>query len=131
LVAEARSLIEDQSVTASADTLMDLVETILVYKFPRLSRLEIQTMLHLPVTDLKQTRFYQEVFREGEESGEKKAELALVLRLLKRRLGTLTAAQQGQVERLSVADLGALGEDLLDFTRAADLDQWLQAARGG
>jgi len=65
-------------------------------------------MLHLPETDLKQTRFYQEVFREDEEIGEKrgesrgvkKGELSLVLRQLKRRLGGLTSEQQRQVEAL-------------------------------
>ena len=48
---------------------MDLIETILVYKLPNLSRDEIKAMLHLPDTDLKQTRFYQEVFAEGREEG--------------------------------------------------------------
>jgi predicted transposase YdaD len=92
-------------------------------------------MLHLPETDLKKTRFYQEVFREGAESGvkegERQGELALVLRLLKRRLGTITAAQPAQIERLSTTDLGALGEALLDFTQADDLDDWLQRSGGG
>ncbi len=37
--------------------LADFVETILVYKLPKLSRKEIQTMLGLINTDLKQTRF--------------------------------------------------------------------------
>lgn len=64
-------------------------------------------------------------------SGEKKAELALVLRLLKRQQGTLSVAQQDRVEHRSAADLGSLGEDLLDFAHAADLDHWLQGARGG
>ncbi|MGB5065333.1 MAG: Rpn family recombination-promoting nuclease/putative transposase, partial [Candidatus Competibacter sp.] len=43
----------------------DFVETILVYKLPQLNREEIQAMLGLIDTDLKQTRFYQEVFAEG------------------------------------------------------------------
>ncbi len=49
---------------------------------PDLSREEIRTMLHLPDTDLKETRFYREAFAEGEAKGE----LALVLRSLHRRL---------------------------------------------
>ena len=47
----------------------DLIETILVYKLPRLSREEIQRMLHLPEVELKQTRFYQDVFAEGRVEG--------------------------------------------------------------
>ena len=38
--------------------ILDLIETILVYKLPALSRKEIQTMLGLTHRDLKQTRFY-------------------------------------------------------------------------
>lgn len=126
MVTEAGKLIEEQCPAGHRDPVIDPIETILVYKFPKLTRAEIQTMLHLPETDLKKTRFYQEAFGEGEEAGE----LALVLRQLKRRLGGLTARQQGQIEQLPGEDLGALGEALLDFVSAADLDDWLQVRRG-
>jgi predicted transposase YdaD len=46
-----------------------LIETILVYKLPTLSREEIQAMLELTDVDLKQTRFYQDVFTEGRLEG--------------------------------------------------------------
>ncbi|MDA0211377.1 MAG: Rpn family recombination-promoting nuclease/putative transposase [Cyanobacteria bacterium FC1] len=39
----------------------------LVYKLPQASREEIATMLGL--TDLKQTRFYQDAFADGQEVG--------------------------------------------------------------
>jgi predicted transposase/invertase (TIGR01784 family) len=51
---------------------LDFIETILVYKLPRLSREEIKTMLALNEIELKQTRFYQEVVEEGRQEGEKK-----------------------------------------------------------
>jgi len=41
----------------------------MVYKFPQKSRQEIATMLG--VEDLKQTRFYQEVFAEGKQEGKR------------------------------------------------------------
>jgi predicted transposase/invertase (TIGR01784 family) len=47
--------------------LLELIETILVYKFPRMSRKEIETMFGL--SDLKQTRVYQEAKEEGKEEG--------------------------------------------------------------
>lgn len=47
--------------------IIDLIETIIVYKLPQASREEIAKMLGL--TDLKQTRFYQEAFAEGREEG--------------------------------------------------------------
>ena len=55
--------------TTLTTAIVNLVETILVYKLPTLSREEIQAMLELTDTDLKQTRFYQDVFTEGERTG--------------------------------------------------------------
>jgi predicted transposase YdaD len=52
--------------------ILDLVETILVYKFPRLTREAIRDMLQLPVADLQQTRFYQAVYGEGRQEGRQK-----------------------------------------------------------
>jgi predicted transposase YdaD len=79
-------------------------------------------MLHLPDVDLKQTRFYQDVLAEGLQLGE----AALILRLLRRRLGPLAPAQEARIQALPVTDLENLGEALLDFQTAADLTAWLQ-----
>lgn len=46
---------------------LELIETIIVYKFPQKTREEIATMLGLG--DLTQTRFYQEAFGEGRQEG--------------------------------------------------------------
>jgi predicted transposase/invertase (TIGR01784 family) len=51
--------------------IIDLIESIMVYKFPQMSRKEIAAMLG--VDDLKQTRFYQEVFTEGKQEGKLEA----------------------------------------------------------
>ena len=113
---------------------LDLIETSLVYKLPRLSREEIQRMLHLPEVELKQTRFYQDVFAEGRTEGhaeghaegQQQGEAALVLRQLRRRLGALSADLETQIRALPVADLEALGEALLDWQTPAELLAWLQ-----
>jgi hypothetical protein len=52
------------------------------------------------------------------------------MRLLKCRVGEPMAGQRAQIERLSVDELGALGEALLDFTGTEGLDRWLNGARG-
>ncbi|WP_017305115.1 Rpn family recombination-promoting nuclease/putative transposase, partial [Spirulina subsalsa] len=66
--------------------IIDLIETIVVYKLPQLSREEIAEMLGL--TDLKQTRFYQEAFEEGRQEGRQEgieqAQRNLIQRLLSR-----------------------------------------------
>ena len=41
-----------------------MIYTVFVYKFPKLSREEIETMLGL--SELKQTKVYQEAVEEGE-----------------------------------------------------------------
>jgi predicted transposase/invertase (TIGR01784 family) len=74
VVAEAQALLAEESTTDSGLTgvaLVDWVETLLVYKLPRLSREEIRKMLDIFNVELKQTRFYQEVFAEGLEEGHK------------------------------------------------------------
>jgi predicted transposase/invertase (TIGR01784 family) len=110
-----------------AERLIELIETIVVYTFPRLSREEIATMLGL--TDLvKDSRFYQETraeaLQEGREEGIKR-EKALILRLLQRKLGELPETVQEQVRQLPLERLEALGEALLDFEAVADLQGWL------
>jgi len=74
---EARTMLalvgEDSVVDKGlATTIVNLIETILVYKLPTLSREEIQAMLELTDVDLKQTRFYQDVFAEGYLEGHQK-----------------------------------------------------------
>ncbi|BAI91092.1 Rpn family recombination-promoting nuclease/putative transposase [Limnospira platensis] len=70
-IASAQQLIEQaQQILPPAPLrrdIIDLIETIVVYKLPQASREEIARMLGL--TDLKQTRFYQEAFTEGLQEG--------------------------------------------------------------
>ena len=51
----------------STAAIMEMIETIVVYKFPHLSREEIEHMLG--VSELKQTRVYQEALQEGRQEG--------------------------------------------------------------
>lgn len=136
--AEARELVTAPDSAADPLEILDLVETILVYKFPQCSREEIRTMLHLPETNLKQTQFYKDVFSEGRQEGRlegrlegrqegRQRELDLVLRLLERRLGPVSEADRARVSALPIEDLEALGEALLDFAGAADFAAWLAA----
>jgi predicted transposase YdaD len=62
---------------------------------------------------------------EGRQQGLEQGEKNVVLRQLKRRIGEIEAETQARVERLSLAQLEALSEALLDFTQAQDLTRWL------
>jgi predicted transposase YdaD len=82
-------------------------------------------MIGLPEVDLKQTRFYQDVFTEGRQEGRQEEALALVLRLLGRRFGLIDAALESRLRRLTLPQIEALADALLDFTTVTDLEEWL------
>jgi predicted transposase/invertase (TIGR01784 family) len=48
--------------------LLDLIETIIAYKFPHLTREEVRKMLHIPDIhlDIRKTQFYRDVFLRGD-----------------------------------------------------------------
>ena len=100
-------------------------------------------MLNLVDVDLKQTRFYQEVFAEGIQEGRQEGMqegwrkgrqeecVSLILRLLRRRFGAVDTAQMARIERLTLEQAEALAEDLLDFQIPADLKAWLEKPQSG
>ncbi len=103
--------------------IIELLTTIMVYKFENKSQREVEEMLGIT---LKETRVYREIKEEGIQEGEQR-EKSLVLRLLAKRVGELPQDVRQQVESLSLEQLENLGEALLDFTSMADLDAWLAA----
>ncbi|MDZ7991200.1 MAG: Rpn family recombination-promoting nuclease/putative transposase [Nostoc sp. EfeVER01] len=114
----ARFLLE-QARQQSEQAIIDLVTTIIVYKFSNLSREEIAAMLGL---NLEEPRAIREAKEEGREEGER----TIVLRLLNRRVGNIPDKLLSQIQGLSVEQLEALGDALLDFSSLADLEGWLQ-----
>ncbi|WP_050784654.1 DUF4351 domain-containing protein [Cylindrospermopsis raciborskii] len=50
----------------------------------------------------------------------------MVIRQLTRRLGGLSERRVGQIRQLSVPQLEALAESLLDFRDISDLEAWLK-----
>jgi predicted transposase/invertase (TIGR01784 family) len=125
--------------------IIEMITTIMVYRFTHLSRQEIEQMLG---TTLQETQVYQEAKAEGRQEGEQIGEqrgremgrqegeqrgaqreaVALSLRQLARRLrlDSLPDAFRTQVEQLALPQLEALSEALLDFQILADLEAWLQ-----
>ena len=64
---------------------------------------------------------------QGIEQGKKQEAVALILRQLNRRVGMLTPQQQERIQNLSTTELEDLGEALLDFTSARDLEVWFDS----
>jgi predicted transposase/invertase (TIGR01784 family) len=99
LIERTREEITDQS---SQRQLIDLIESIIIYKLPQKSREEIEAMFGL--SDLKQTRVYQEALAEGEEQGLERGlergERLVVENLLRVRFGELDPEIQAIISRI-------------------------------
>ncbi len=136
-IAQAKDLLARVRQRSSTEpqfaAIMELIETVIVYKFPKLSREAIEEMLGL--SELKQTRVYQDALQEGRQEGEQagllkgklEGEQSLILRLLTRRIGDVSSELQSQVQALSLTQLESLGEALLDFSELNDLVNWLKS----
>ncbi|PMB22382.1 hypothetical protein CEN47_19975, partial [Fischerella thermalis CCMEE 5319] len=75
---------------------------------------------------MRESVIYQEILEEGRQEGRQEGELALLLKLLTRRVGTLPPELQMQIQALPLTQIEELGEALLDFSELADLVAWLQ-----
>jgi predicted transposase/invertase (TIGR01784 family) len=83
---------------------------------------------------MRESVIYQEILQEGEQKGEErgilKGEQAVILRQLARRIGEVSPELQSQIQALSLYQLEALADALLDFSALADLRTWLQTNQG-
>ena len=108
---EARRLIDRNR---NSVAIINLVSTIILYKFCTLTRDEVDLMLGI---ELQQTRVYQDAHvEEGQR---------LVLKQLTRKLGIISPEIRSIINSLNIDRLESLGEDLLDFTQMSDLWAWL------
>ncbi|MFN4875023.1 MAG: Rpn family recombination-promoting nuclease/putative transposase [Aphanizomenon sp.] len=109
--------------------IIELLETVLLSKFSQLSRQEIEAMFL--VSDIKQTRVYQEAKQEGRqegrEEGKQNGEMILLIRQLSKKFGKLKDIYIENINSLNIEQLEKLGEALLDFTDINDLETWLES----
>ncbi|HLO86440.1 MAG TPA: DUF4351 domain-containing protein [Nostocaceae cyanobacterium] len=69
---------------------------------------------------------YQQDREQARQEGLQQGEQQLIIRLLNRRFGEIEPSLIAQIQRLSIVQLEALGEALLDFSGVADLEAWLE-----
>ncbi|MEG4853928.1 Rpn family recombination-promoting nuclease/putative transposase [Microcoleus sp. B5-D4] len=134
----ARSQREESE--AASRAIIEMLTTILVYKFTNLNRREAEAMLGIT---LEETRFYREAKEEGIEQGIEQGIVqgivqgreqegrALILRqlnrrLLNRRVGKLPESITNRIADLSIEQIETLAEELLDFQSIEDLEVWLE-----
>jgi predicted transposase/invertase (TIGR01784 family) len=116
--------IEQENDPEIQEQVLELIETVLVYKFPKLTRQEIEAMF--TYSDLKHTRVYQDAREEGEQRGLVKGQATMLLRLLNRKFGQISPSLRGKVNKLSAKQLENLAEALFDLETIADLSDWLK-----
>jgi predicted transposase YdaD len=98
----------------------------------------VSQILRWDMAVLRESPWYQEIRQEGRQEALQEGEVkgrqegalgeaqALILRQLTRRIGELAPEMRSQVQALSLAQLESLGEALLDFAEAGDLERWLR-----
>jgi predicted transposase YdaD len=94
----------------------------------------VQQIMRWDVAVLRESPWYQEIrqegrleaLQEGKTEGRTEEAQSLILRQLSRRVGTLPAGVEAQVQALDLLRLEALGEALLDFAGVDDLVGWLE-----
>lgn len=116
--------------SSSSQVIIEMVTTIMMYRFEKLSLTEVQAMLGI---SLEKSRAYQEIKQEGRQEGLQEglqqATLNLVIRLLTKRFGELPADAHHSISILPLPVLVSLSEALLDFTSLHDLPVWLDQVK--
>ncbi|NET59371.1 MAG: Rpn family recombination-promoting nuclease/putative transposase [Symploca sp. SIO2E6] len=125
---EARYLVtrtqEEVTEPAVSNAIIEMIKTIMVYKFTELSRQEVEAMLEISLQDTR-------VYRDAKEEGRQEEAVELVMRLLLRRCGQLSKNLRERIASLSLPLLESLSEALLDFAELSDLEAWLEKYHKG
>ena len=131
--------VEQETSTELRDNVVEFIEAVLVYKFPKLSRQEVESMF--THSDLKKTRVYQEAMLEGKQEGLQigkqeglqigkqeglQRQAAMLVRMLTRKFGKISPSIKSKISKLSVAQLENLAEVIFDLQTTADLSAWLK-----
>jgi predicted transposase/invertase (TIGR01784 family) len=126
-VSTAKMLIKRSEQLPDSRAIIEMISTIMVYRFTNLTRTEVEAMIGIT---LQQTRVYQDAKAEGKAEGMNEGRQAegqsLILRLLSRRFGTVSSEVNAAVIALPLVKLEDLGEALLDFKEINDLINWLE-----
>jgi Domain of unknown function (DUF4351)/Putative transposase, YhgA-like len=90
--------------------------------------MKLMTSWHLEGIEEGRLKGREEGVREGIERGLARGKEDVLVRQLTHRLGELSGQALDRIDQLSGAQLDQLSIELLDFTSASDLDNWLARA---
>lgn len=108
---------EQSNITAATSLLAGLV----------LEKDVIRTVLREEI--MRESVIYQNIKEQGIKQGLQQGQAILVVRQLKRRIGEVKLEDETRIAGLSVEQLEALGDALLDFSSRDDLVAWLANAQ--
>ena len=118
----------------SSRAIIEMITTIMVYKFEKFSLKEVESMLGIT---LEETRVYREIKEQGIEQGREEGieqgreqgkigeAVNLVMRLLTKKFGQISLEKRSFISNLSLPVLEDLSEAILDFNNLNDLQVWL------
>ncbi|MGB7250024.1 MAG: Rpn family recombination-promoting nuclease/putative transposase [Phormidesmis sp.] len=125
---EARALLSRAQAISPAEgrVIIDMVVTIISYRFGQITRQEVERMLDIT---FEETGVYQEVredaMREGLQAGRQEEAASLIVRQLGKRFGKLPEDMRASISALPLTVLEELGEALLDFSDVSEVQSWL------
>ena len=129
LPACSRAIRAEAAGTGLGSEIDDVIAAILVARFSGRTVPEICAMGGITVDDFTSSVAYREIFglgrQEGRQEGRQTEAVAMTLRLLEHRCGTLSPAQQSHIQALPLTVLETLSVALLDFQGPEDLTAWL------
>lgn len=107
-ITTARNLVERTKLEIDSprkqQQLLQLIETILLYKLPTITKEELEEMFSL--SELRNTRYFQDVFQEGKEEGKKEGVRIGKLKAVPPMLAAgLTIEQIAQALELSIEEV--------------------------
>lgn len=123
--------LEEPEHTAERRGIINMITTIISYRFDQISWQEVEEMLDI---SFKETRVYREIAAEataqGVAQGIAQGEASIITRLLGKRFGELSDEMRASIFDLPVADLEKLSEVLLDFDTLSEVESWIKRETG-
>lgn len=119
--------LEEPEHTAERRGIINMITTIISYRFDQISWQEVEEMLDI---SFKETRVYREIAAEATAQGIAQGEASIITRLLGKRFGELSDEMRASIFDLPVADLEKLSEVLLDFDTVSEVESWIKRETG-
>jgi len=124
LTKKLKSKLDQETDSNLRNQVVKFVETVLVYKFPKLSRQEIENMFTL--SDLKNTRVYKDAKQEGIEEGVELGKAEMLGRMLNHKFENLSSSLTNQINNLNKTQLESLSEVIFDLENLSQLQDWFE-----